>query len=271
MRNPTAVLACFGFLLAPLGAQAQSPAIAPSLERWTPGWTPPVQGPPGFPMPMPAAEPPSRRALQWWHAAIAAGVLGGVALLDEPTRDGVQDVRTTGSNDLARAARHFGQPEVYGTVALGTIAVGLVAGKPEVRRAGERIAASLLVAAAATSGLKIAFGRERPSSNSDAFDFDPPKTDASFPSGHTTVAFALATSVSDEVHRTPVTIALYGAAALTGWSRLNDNKHWLSDVVGGAAVGIASAKLMDGHWKVFGLSAPRFLLTPDRAGVAMAF
>ena len=55
------------------------------------------------------------------------------------------------------------------------------------------------------------------------------------------MAFALAASVSNEVHFWPAQVGLYGAATLTGWSRINDNKHWLSDVLGGAAVGITSA------------------------------
>jgi membrane-associated phospholipid phosphatase len=85
------------------------------------------------------------------------------------------------------------------------------------------------------------------------------------------MAFALAAGVADEVHSTPVAIGLYTGAALTGWSRLNDNKHWLSDVAMGALVGVTSAKLMGGRWRVLGVHAPMFLLEPGAVGVSLRF
>ena len=101
----------------------------------------------------------------------------------------------------------------------------------------------------------------------DAFSFQPCSGDAAFPSGHTTVAFALAASVADEIHQPVVTVLLYSAAAGTGWSRINDNKHWLSDVVTGAGIGIVSAKLVNGHWRLFHLRPPAILLGPGSAGL----
>ena len=52
---------------------------------------------------------------------------------------------------------------------------------------------------------------------------------------------------------------------------MNDNKHWLTDVVAGAAIGISSAKMMNGHWRVFGVGAPHFLLLEPgrRSGVGV--
>ena len=46
-----------------------------------------------------------------------------------------------------------------------------------------------------------------------------------------------------------------------------DNKHWLSDVVVGAAAGIAGAKLATGRWTLFGLRAPVPLATGGRVGL----
>ncbi len=65
----------------------------------------------------------------------------------------------------------------------------------------------------------------------------------SFPSGHTTAAFAAAAAVTTEVaERDPdnkwwVGTLLYGSAALVGASRSFNNKHWASDVMVGAAIG----------------------------------
>jgi membrane-associated phospholipid phosphatase len=65
----------------------------------------------------------------------------------------------------------------------------------------------------------------------------------SFPSGHTTTAFAVAAAVTGEMHRMHsssiwyVAPALYGGATLVGLSRMYHNRHWTSDVIIGAAIG----------------------------------
>lgn len=165
----------------------------------------------------------------------------------------------------------MGQPEVYAPVALGTLAFGLVSRDARITRAGGRIAGGLLLSGLTVNLLKPLIGRARPGSSTDAYDFRPFSKQDSWPSGHTAMAFALATAVSDEVRFTPVTIVLYGGATLTAWSRVNDNRHWTTDVVTGALVGIASAKLMNGHWRVFGVTGPRFLLEGDRVGLGVEF
>lgn len=66
----------------------------------------------------------------------------------------------------------------------------------------------------------------------------------SFPSTHTAAAFALATVISDEYGKDDKAIPYlaYGLATLTAYGRLNDNKHWGSDVVAGALIGHYTAK-----------------------------
>lgn len=66
----------------------------------------------------------------------------------------------------------------------------------------------------------------------------------SFPSGHTSVAFAAAEFLNQEYGgRSPwFGIAGYAAAATTGVLRIYNNAHWFSDVVAGAGFGILSTK-----------------------------
>ncbi|MGH7658488.1 MAG: phosphatase PAP2 family protein, partial [Gemmatimonadales bacterium] len=59
----------------------------------------------------------------------------------------------------------------------------------------------------------------------------------------------------------------YTAAAGTGWSRMNDHKHWFSDVVAGALLGYASAKFASGRMEIFGLRAPAIM--PREDGVVL--
>jgi membrane-associated phospholipid phosphatase len=205
------------------------------------------------------------------EVGLAAGAVALLSLADEPVQDEVQAHRTDSGDDFARVMRRMGEPVVYLPAALGTLGAGLLAGKPAVTRAGGRITGGLLLAGVATNLLKPLAGRRRPRFASGSYDLEPFTGRDSWPSGHTTMAFALATSVGDEIGSTPVRVALYGAATLTAWSRVNDDRHWLTDVATGALVGVVSAKVMNGRWRVFGVGAPRFLLGPGRVGVAMEF
>jgi membrane-associated phospholipid phosphatase len=70
------------------------------------------------------------------------------------------------------------------------------------------------------------------------------KSNNSFPSGHTTVAFAAATVFAMQYKDHPVIpVIAYSLAGLTGISRITENQHWATDVLAGAAVGILSGRL----------------------------
>jgi membrane-associated phospholipid phosphatase len=214
----------------------------------------------------PLEEPHS---IQWWHGVIAAGGLSVLMALDEPAQRYVQGQRSSSSNGLANTLRHFGQIEVYGTVTAGLVAAGLVSGDAEVTRAGARLATTLAFTGATVSLAKLALGRERPEDNhGDSDEYLPFSGHEAMPSGHSAIAFALATSMADEIDRTWASLGLYTLASGVAWSRLNDNRHWLSDVAAGAALGIASAKLVNGRWRIFNLRPPRILLGPRNAGIA---
>jgi membrane-associated phospholipid phosphatase len=210
----------------------------------------------------PAATP---HVIRWYEAAAAVAGVSALALLDEPLQRHAQRHRSQTSDDVASVFRHMGQPEVYGTVSLGVLTVGLLSHNRELTRSGGRLVASIGLAGATTLGLKTLTGRARPDSGLGAFHFDPFSSSDALPSAHTALAFALATSLSDEIHITWVSIVLYTAATGTAFSRINDNQHWLSDVGLGALVGVTSAKLVSGRWQVFGIRPPHFLVSPSGA------
>jgi hypothetical protein len=112
---------------------------------------------------------------------------------------------------------------------------------------------ALLLANGVTSFLKGTLGRSRPfvSNDTNPRDFRlgggfGSSDRQSFPSGHTTTAFAAASAVTSEIRRLHpkalpyVATVMYGGATLVGLSRMYHNKHWASDVVLGAAVGTFS-------------------------------
>ena len=96
-------------------------------------------------------------------------------------------------------------------------------------------------------GLKKLSGEWRP----DASDR------SSFPSGHTATAFAAAEFLRQEYQDVSIWygIAGYTAAAVTGYLRMYNNKHWLSDVVAGAGIGIISTNVA---YKVYPLLKKAF-------------
>lgn len=67
----------------------------------------------------------------------------------------------------------------------------------------------------------------------------------SFPSGHTSEAFASAELLRMEYCKTQPWLGVvgYAMAVTTGYLRMYNNKHWVSDVIAGAGIGIASTRL----------------------------
>ena len=82
-----------------------------------------------------------------------------------------------------------------------------------------------------TYGIKFITGRIRPDG----------ANRRSFPSGHTSSSF-LAATIADDLYGSKIGVPAYLLAGLTGLSRIHDNKHYLSDVIFGAGLGIALGK-----------------------------
>ena len=135
----------------------------------------------------------------------------------------------------------------------GLYVFGRVSKKPNVADLGWHGLESVVLATAITGVLKGTMGRARPfvSSDTNPTDFRlgggfGNSDRQSFPSGHTTTAFAVASSITSETRRLhPVYVkfvapVLYGGATLVGLSRMYHNKHWASDVVLGAGIGTFS-------------------------------
>jgi membrane-associated phospholipid phosphatase len=227
----------------------------------------------GHPIAMSAqVELPEHEAatVRWWQPVLVLGEVAALMLLDEPIARFVQDNRSSTLDDVAET-RLMGQPEFYLTVTGGVLAAGLISGDSRVTRAGGRLAATLALTGGLTRLGKFVAGRDRPLERmDDAFGFDPFSGGShAFPSGHTSMAFALATSLSEEIRRPWATAVLYTGAGLVAWSRMNDNKHWLSDVAAGAMLGVFSAKVVNGSWRIFHIRPPG--VAPAPSGVSLAW
>jgi membrane-associated phospholipid phosphatase len=209
--------------------------------------------------------------VRWWEAAALAGGVGALLADDSNVLNEVRQHPTGAAADLAGVFRQAGELKVYSALTLGTLGTGLLSGDPGITRTGAQLAASGALAAASFGLLKMAIGRSRPDGAQGAYDFRPFAGSGSFPSGHTAMAFALATTLGDASHSTWVKTGLYLFATGTAWSRVYDQRHWPSDVLLGAALGVTAAKLVNGRWRLFGLRFPSFLVSPAGAGLQISF
>ena len=221
---------------------------------------------------------PHAHAVRWYEAAAAVGGVGALMLLDEPVQRYAQRHRSNTTDDIAEVFRQEGEAPYYAGISLGVLGFGVVAGKPGVRRAGTRLVAAVLLSAGEMEAMKRVVGRSRPNEDVGAFSFHPftslkdsagVETRGAMPSGHVTAAFAVATSLADDIKSPLVHVLLYTAATGTAFSRINDNRHWLSDTGMGAVLGIFTAKVVSGRWRIFGLGPPGFLVTP--AGTSLTW
>jgi membrane-associated phospholipid phosphatase len=106
------------------------------------------------------------------------------------------------------------------------------------------IGASLLISGGAGLVIKDVVKRERPYYAHPNLIFAKVKeTDYSFPSGHASLAFATATSLSLAVPKWYVIAPSFLYAGAVGYSRMYLGAHYPSDVLGGAVLGVASSYL----------------------------
>lgn len=155
---------------------------------------------------------------------IAGGMAASAAsFFDEDARDAM-----TGQLEWSETLETAGGP-VYSAIFVAGIFTAGRFTRPggRFRAMGYDMLDAAVVNTAWSSVLKEIAGRERPNG----------QDDKSFPSGHTANAFALAT-VAERHYGWKVGVPAYALAGLMGVSRMNEDKHWLSDVVAGAALGL---------------------------------
>jgi len=147
---------------------------------------------------------------------------------DNYTRDGVQS-RVKKGTHIDNYLQYAPTAAVFGLDWLG------VPAKHDLKGRSLVLATSSLLAIAIVRGTKSSFRCVRP----DGSNY---KT---FPSGHTATAFIGAHMLYKEYGEDYpwLAVAGYGLATTTGALRVVNNKHWVSDVVAGAGVGILSVEL----------------------------
>ena len=182
----------------------------------------------------------------WMTAGLVVGGAGLFIGLDEEIRDAFEDNRNSTTDDLSNIFEPFGNGAITIPALAGFYIFGHVVDNDRAKRTALIATESFLITGLYTTILKATFGRHRPSTGDSSNAFDGFTTDHnSFPSGHTSTAFAIATVFANEYEEVPYIKPIsYGLATLTGLSRMNDEKHWASDVFFGAALGYFTSKTL---------------------------
>ena len=196
--------------------------------------------------------------------------------LDKHLASQVRDEDLLANKKLMQAShvfRFFGGTGPY-IIGGAMYAVGRAARLRRVTQLGVHGTEGVVVGASISGVLKLLLGRARPYTTADTnprnfgvgrgikgSDYQ------SFPSGHSTSAFAAAAAVSAEMaewwphQRWVFNPILYTGASLVGLSRIYEDKHWASDVVMGAAIGsFAGLKVVRFNHTHEGNRIDRFLM-----------
>lgn len=166
-------------------------------------------------------------------SAITLGIGGGAALAVHPLDDDVREAigGSTRLEDFFDAGNVYGNFLVQLGGAFGVYTIGRVGGHAHLSTLGGDLIRAQLVTAGYTQALKFTVQRERPDGSNSQ----------SFPSGHASAAFATANVIRRHYGWGWGSLG-YGLAAYVASARLAHDRHYLSDVVFGAALGIAGGR-----------------------------
>ena len=153
----------------------------------------------------------------------------GLADMNEEIKEEVYTERLPRDVNIDNYLQHVPAVAVYGLNLLG------IKGKNNFRDRTILLGMSELIMGATVTVTKKISAETRPD-GSDKL---------SFPSGHTASAFCAAEFLRQEYKDVSPWYGIvgYAVAGVTGYLRISNNKHWMSDVVAGAGVGIISTKL----------------------------
>jgi membrane-associated phospholipid phosphatase len=121
--------------------------------------------------------------------------------------------------------------------------LGVLTSSKSKKRKGIYMAQTMAVNGIITLATKYSIDRPRPFTTYSAIHKLSAGGSPSFPSGHTSNAFATATALTLAFPKWYVVVPSYAWASAVGYSRMHTGVHYPSDVLVGAAVGIASAYL----------------------------
>jgi membrane-associated phospholipid phosphatase len=136
---------------------------------------------------------------------------------------------------------------VPGILSFGSLGYGLLKNDEKLKHNGYEMLISIGAGVLVTEILKITVNRERPADKYPTEIFVlTPTNGASFPSGHTALAFSTATTLALDYKKWYIVVPAFLWAGSVGYSRMYLGKHYPGDVLAGAIIGIGSGYFS--HW-----------------------
>lgn len=214
--------------------------------------------PSGLTDPVDAMRPADHGALTRTAAILALGGAAALYVHDEESATAARRQLDQGQWEMASDLGNvYGDGMLVGGLSAGVWAWGRLGGHEATAALGGDLCEAFLLGSAAVWAIKVPVNRTRPSGGGH-----------SFPSGHTTIAFAVVPVLNRHLGWEAALPATLLAAA-TGMGRMEDGRHFFSDVVFGAALGLACGDLVAGEGFLPG--GARVAAGPESIGVSIPF
>lgn len=180
---------------------------------------------------------PSRWEWKEWETLfLYSGGIGAVMIVDDELYNAAQRNRTIIDDSSAKFIESFGSYPSFGIIS-GFYIYGAIGDSEKEIGVARDALASGLISGIVTSSLKVIVGRKRPVEEEGTYAFKPFGGDHSFPSGHTTQAFSVASVIAAHYDSPWIDIISYGMATLVGIMRIRNEAHFPSDTFAGALIG----------------------------------
>ncbi len=177
------------------------------------------------------------------RAAGAVVLVGGLMFFDGNLSRESQERRSAFTDRISKATTGFGSGDAF-IVAGGLVVSGFAFRDQRLNLMGREAIEASVFSGLLESVLKPAFGRVRPGGSASGMTFEPGSSNYSFPSGHSTEAFAVASVIAARSSGWVVPAIAYAGASLVAFDRVNDHAHFPSDVVAGAVIGVAIGRFV---------------------------
>ncbi|GAC1470051.1 MAG: phosphatase PAP2 family protein [Desulfuromonadaceae bacterium] len=219
------------------------------------------------------ASPLNWERSDWLKTGLVIGATSGLFFADTDIKNFAQRNQSSTGHNFAAVGNALGNP-LYTLPPLGLFYLyGHLNEDPKARRASLLAVESLAISGAFTWTVKMAAQRARPETGEPSTTWNGPRlkaADTSFPSGHTTAAFSIASVLAEEYGNNPfVPPIAYGLATLTAFARIYDNKHWASDAFFGAAIGYFVGKTVVRYHTALSDTPLKILPTVSQQGFGM--